>query len=424
MKITDTSAQDVVLAPKSKIRVIVFGLTAIMFLIVASWYALPLVSRWAQAQDSVPIERLRIATVSRGDFLRDVSVQGRVVAAVSPTLYASQSGTITFAVESGDSVKPQQILATIESPEIESQLMQEKARLASLHVELERQRILTRQQQLQNQKAEDSAAINLQAAVREMSRAEQAFTQGALIEVDYEKAKDDLQTAQLLHKHSLLDAELDAERMAFELQTRELSVEQQELLVADLDRQVKDLSILSPVDGIVGNLTVDQKTNVAKNQPVLSVVDLSAFEVEVQIPESYADDLAIGMQAQVRTGASLLNATLVAVSPEIIENQVTGRVRFTDPTPLGLRQNQRLTTRILLEERFDVLMVQRGQFINSGNGRTAYVIEDGVAYRRPITIGATSLSNVEILEGLEQGDRIIVSSTDTFNSADSVLINY
>jgi len=301
--------------------------------------------------------------------------------------------------------------------------LQEQAQLSSLRVELDRQRITTRQQQLENQKTEDSASITLKAAQREMNRAEQAYTQGALTEVDFVKAQDDLLTAELMHKHSLMDRELDNERLEFELQTRQLSVEQQELLVKDLQRQVQELDIQSPVNGIVGNLAVDQKTNVAKNQAILSVVDLSAFEVEVQISESYADDLAIGMQAEVRASNDMYDATLVAVSPEIIENQVTGRVRFSGQVPAGLRQNQRLSTRILLEEKFDVLMVQRGQFFDSGNGRVAYRIEDGIAYRTSILTGATSLNNVEILEGLDSGDTIIVSATDQFNGAETVLIN-
>ena len=68
-------------------------------------------------------------------------------------------------------------------------------------------------------------------------------------------------------------------------------------------------------------------------------------------------------------------------------------------------------------------MVQRGQFFDSGNGRVAYVVEDGIAYRRSILSGATSLNSVEILEGLNAGDTIIISSTDSFNGADTVLIN-
>jgi HlyD family secretion protein len=423
MKISDTSAQDVVLEPKSNNTKILLSSAGLVLLVVSGWFLAPTIQRWSLAEESVSSERLRTAAVTQGNFVRDISVQGRVVAAVSPTLYATQTGTITFDVESGDSVNVGQVLASIDSPEIQNQLLQERSRLSSLQVELSRQRITTRQQQLENQKDQDAATIALKAAQREMSRAEAAFSQGALTEVNYNKAEDDLQSAELLHKHSLLDTELDNERLVFELQTQELSIEQQELLVADLTRQVDELNILSPVSGIVGNLTVDQKTNVARNQPVLSVVDLSAFEVEVLISESYADDLAIAMQAEVRAGSQVYLSTLVAVSPEIIDNQVTGRVRFNDSVPEGLRQNQRLTTRVLLEEKLNVLMVQRGQFFDSGNGRVAYVIYDGIAYRRPIVTGATSLNSIEIVDGLLPGDTIIVSNTDSFNSAETVLIN-
>lgn len=422
-KISDTSAQDITLAPKSNSAKYLYSGAGIVVVAIAAVFLSPIVERWSLAEQSVSAERLRIASVIKGDFIRDISVQGRVVAAVSPTLYASQAGTITFTVDSGDEVRVGEELATIDSPEIQNQLLQEKSRLSSLEVELNRQHITSRQQQLQNQKAEDSSTIALTAAQREKSRAEAAFSQGAMTEVDFEKTQDDLLSAQLLHKHSLLDTELDAERLAFELQTSQLNLEQQRLTVDELNRQVGELRIISPVSGIVGNLSVDQKTNVAKNQAVLSVVDLSAFEVEVQISESYADDLAIGMQAEIRAGSNSYDSTLVAVSPEIINNQVTGRIRFNGSVPEGLRQNQRLTTRILLEEKKNVLMVQRGQFFDSGSGRVAYVVEDGVAYRRSINTGATSLNSIEILAGLSAGDSIIVSSTDIFNSADSVLIN-
>ncbi len=423
MKISDTSGQDVVLQPRSRTPLFAAAGALVVVLIVAGWFAVPAIQRWLMAEESVAAERLRFAEVRRGDLVRDVSVQGRVVAAVSPTLFAPQNGTVTFMVESGDSVHQEQVLANIDSPEIQNQLLQEESRLSSLRVELQRQRITTRQQELENQKEQDAASIALQAARREMNRAQQAYEQGALTGVEYEKAQDDLQSAELLHKHALLDTELDNERLAFELQTRELSVEQQELLVADLSRQVNELNILSPVDGIVGNLVVDQKTNVSRNQPLLSVVDLTAFEVEVQVSESYADDLAIGMLAEVRAGSQIYPATLIAVSPEIIDNQVTGRVRFDGKVPEGLRQNQRLTTRILMEEKPGVLLVQRGQFYDTGNGRVAYVVEDGIAYRRQVVTGATSLNAIEILEGLAPGDRIVISSTDVFNGAETVLIN-
>ncbi len=423
MKISDTSSQDVMIAPPRRSSLVLKLALASAILLSGIWLLAPSVQRWSQAEAAVSADRLRTATVSRGDFIRDISVQGRIVAAVSPTLYASQAGTITFAVEAGDSVSEGDVLATVDSPEMRNSLLQEQSRLISLQVEADRQRITSQQQQLENQKALDSAAIALKAAQRELDRVQRAFDLGAINAVELDRARDNLENSEVQHKHAELDFALDNERLQFEQQTRQLAVEQQQLLVADLGRQVDELTLRSPVTGIVGNLLVNQKTSVTRNQPVLSVVDLTAFEVEIQIPEAYVADLALGMSAEVRNGSELYQATLVAVSPEIVDNQVNGRLRFSDLAPAGLRQNQRLGTRILLEEKHDVVVVPRGQFVDSGNGRIAYVVRNGVAYRTPIVMGATSLSHIEILEGLSPGDTIVVSSTDLFNSAETVLIN-
>ena len=99
------------------------------------------------------------------------------------------------------------------------------------------------------------------------------------------------------------------------------------------------------------------------------------------------------------------------------QNQVTGRVRFGKEVPAGLRQNQRVATRIVIESRDGVLKVERGPFVDSGGGRVAYLVQDGLARRKPIKLGATSISAVEIAAGLKEGDQIIVSGLDSFQNA-------
>ena len=144
---------------------------------------------------------------------------------------------------------------------------------------------------------------------------------------------------------------------------------------------------------------------------------------DAQIPESYADDLAIGMQAEIVIGNEKYSGQLVAVSPEIVASQVRSRIRFSGNMPPNIRQNQRLTTRVLLEERPAVLTLQRGQFLETGGGRVAYVLrDDEIAERRQISIGGRSLSAVEITSGLQEGDRVIISSIDQFRGAETVLI--
>ena len=423
LSIADTSAQDVPLAPRDPRRkyVILAGIAiAVVALVVL---AAPAVNRWANATVSVPFERIRIATVVRGDLVRDVSVQGRVVAAVSPTLYATASGAITLNVDAGEQVVAGQVLAAVESPELTNQLEQAEASLAQRKIELERQRIDTRQQALEKRKAADLAEVTVVAARREMRRAEEAKKRGVIPLIDYEKAEDDLRNAELAYEHARSDADLHDERLAFELRASEFEVSTQELVVEDLRRQVYELSIKSPVSGIVGDLLVDQKAAVSRDMPVLAVVDLSRYEIDVMIPETYADDLAIGMAAEIMTGGQTYGGQLVAVSPEVVNNQVASRVRFVGDSPTGLRQNQRLTTRILLAEYSGVLMVQRGQFLDSGGGRLAYVVtDDRVAERRQIQTGARSLGAVEIVDGLEPGDTIVISNLDPFRGADTVLL--
>ncbi|MDH3779101.1 MAG: efflux RND transporter periplasmic adaptor subunit, partial [Gammaproteobacteria bacterium] len=290
-------------------------------------------------------------------------------------------------------------------------------------MELERQRIESRQLALEKRKAADLADVALVAAKREKRRADEANRLGVIPEIDFEKAGDDLRNAELAYKHAVADADLFDERLAFELRASEFDVGRQELLVADLRRQVDDLSIKSPVSGIVGDLLVDQKAAVNRDTPVMAVVDLSRFEVDAQIPESYADDLVIGMTAEVQVGGERFAGQLAAVSPEIVNNQVASRIRFKDATPGNLRQNQRLTVRVLLAEYNDVTMVQRGQFLDSGGGRIAYLVtEEGVAQKRQIETGARSLGAVEIVAGLQPGDTIVISNLDAFRSAETVLL--
>ncbi len=391
--------------------------------VVATWFLAPAVERWATATVTVPLDRLRLAEVTRGDLVRDVSVQGRVVAAVSPTLYATAAGSITLQVDAGASVDEGQILAVVDSPELNNRFRQAESALEQLVIELARQRIVSRQQALEKRKAADLADVALVAANREKRRADEANAVAVISVIDFEKAQDDLRNAELAHAHAVADADLFDERLAFELKAKELEVQRQEMIVEDLQRQVDDLSIRSPVSGVVGDLLVEQKAAVARDTPVLAVVDLSRFEIDAQVPESYADDLGLGMAAEILVGNERYAGQLVAVSPEIVSGQVGSRIRFTGRMPENIRQNQRLTTRILIEERPDVLMVQRGQFLESGGGRIAYVMDgNGLALRKTIDIGARSLSAVEINAGLNEGDLIVISSIDQFRSAESVLI--
>jgi HlyD family secretion protein len=106
----------------------------------------------------------------------------------------------------------------------------------------------------------------------------------------------------------------------------------------------------------------------------------------------------------------------------VVGGEVESRLEFVGKMPDGLRQNQRLTARVLVDEKPDVLLVERGPSLEAGGGRTVYFVRDGVAERRPLVMGAVSLAAIEILSGAGAGDRLVISGADAFGDAERVRI--
>lgn len=421
--IRDTSAQDRVIdnAPRRRRRRwLTLGIGALLVIGAAAAY--PALTRWLSAEQSVARAQLQFAAVRRGNFVRDVSVDGRTVAAIQPMLYSSAQGTVTYQAEPGDVVKKGQVLAVVESPGLSNELKQEQSRYQSLDAALAQQKVSARNQQLENQQRVDLTAVKLEAAQRELKRYKAVVDQGIISRKDYDAAKDDVALARLEHEQAIQQARLQKQGLAFELKTKQLELQREKLALQDLQRRADRLTVRSPVDGIVGAREVGQNAVVTQNQPLIRVVDLSAFEIEAQIPESYADNLRNGMGAQIAIGNQTYAGKVTSVAPEVKDGQVTARIRFAGTPPSDLKQNQQVAVRIVLESIANTLMVQRGPFLDSGGGRVAYLVHDGVLSRRSIKTGAVSVNKVQILSGLEPGERIVISDTSDFNSAKTVLI--
>ena len=382
-----------------------------------------LVAAWAGTSHSVNASRLRIAEVARGTLVRDAAVNGRVVAAVNPTLYAPATALVTLKVKAGDSVKKGDIVAVLESPDLSDELKREQSSYEQLQAEVAHQGILAKKQKLTAQRDADQAEIDRVSAQRTLQRIEGAGELGVVGKIEYMKAQDAVRSADIRSKHAAQAALLENEDVGLELKTKQSQLERQSYVLAGLKRKVDDLQIRAPVNGIVGTLSVSDRSAVALNTPLMTLVDLSVLEVELEIPESYVADLGLGMRAELTIGDVKANGKLSAISPEVVKNQVLARVRFDGPQPEGLRQSQRISARLLIEEKPNVLLVPRGPFVESEGGRFAYVVENGVAVRRPIQMGGTSVTAVEVLNGLKAGDKVVIAGTDSFNNAARISIN-
>ncbi|GCF89172.1 HlyD family efflux transporter periplasmic adaptor subunit [Shewanella sp. NKUCC05_KAH] len=419
--IKDTSGQDTVLVPSTskrlKLPLIIGGCALLVSALVWASLGSDSVSKSLSRSD------ITTAKLFVGTLTRDVATTGKIVAANAPILYSTEEGTVTLLSNPGDTVNKGDVVAKLDSPRLTNQLAQAKSLLAGMESALERAKLDARRDQLQAYQTLDIATVDLEAADRESRRGEELIQSQLIGQIDYEKGKDDLHKAKLKFKHAEQEVALTKDTLTFEIKNKALEVERQTLAVRELERQVDALNIVAPVNGIIGNWITEQKTRLSANQPILTVVDLSAYEAELAVPESYADDLGLGMEVELSFGSIKLMGKLSSISPEVRNREVTARVQFDQSDSLTLRQNQRISARVLLEHRPNVLMVKRGAFMTSGGGNVAYQIEGDLASRREVKLGSTSLSQVEVLDGGKAGDEWVISSVDPFNHAEQVRIH-
>ena len=262
----DTSAQDKHLTPPARLWQGPAFLVGGVALIAAMVLGLPALARMFGSDQSVGINRLSLAEVKYGPLTRDIAGEGKVVAAVSPTLYAGSAGTVTLAVQAGDAVQKGQVLVRLASPELVARLGQERSNADALQSEMLRAEADARQQRAQAQSALETAAIAHKTAQNDLARQKQAFEAGATARMQVDQAQDVLERAQVALKQAQQLQGLKDEASKFELQAKRQAFERQQMVVRDVQRQQDELAVRSPVDGQVGQLFVSERMSVARRQ--------------------------------------------------------------------------------------------------------------------------------------------------------------
>jgi HlyD family secretion protein len=421
--IENTSSMDRAVAPGSAFtrpRMIAGG--AVLVVLLALAIAFPAIRRWSRADRVVDGSTLSIGTVTRGDLVRDVSVQGRVVAALHPTLTTPAQGIVSLRTKAGSVVRRGDVLAVIESPELRSSLEQSRAQLLSLRTDYDRGKISGSQSDARLRQQASLAQVRLEAAKRGLHRADLLRNAGILSGPDYERAQDEVHVAELELAQAQREIGLNHETVDFDVRSRKLQVDRQQSATDEMQKRFDGLTIRAPFDGMVAAITVNEHDSVAPNQGILTVINLSSLELEITIPEEYAADVKIGTPLMIGYGNGEHAAHITAVSPEIVGNQITARAVPDEQWPAGLRQNQRVSARLVFESKKNVLKLPRGAFVEASGGRSAYVVDGAMASRRPIALGSVGASEVEIVSGLREGDRVILSDTSPFNNVNSLIL--
>lgn len=382
------------------------GLLLLMGILAKSW------SRQLATDRNVARESLRLAPVMRGDVRREFSAEGTLVVASSPTLYSTAEGIVTYRVKAGDAVAQGDLLLSIDSPSLSSEQVRAQAALGQLQAELTRLVLTLKQTTIADVQALEKSQLQLRTSQRNFARFQQGFNEHFVSRLEFEKAEETLQLAQLVARQLPETQRLNRNIVQAQMEGLRLQLASQQAVVDELQRRLEGLNLRSPVTGQVGSLALKQQAAVSQFAPLITVVDLSRFEAVVSVAESYAKELLTGMPVSLSLQEGQSQAgQIVAIAPEVNAGQINLRLGFSQGQPANLRQNQRVSAQILLERKPQVLFLPNGLYLDADHGRSLFVVRGNTAERVPVALGARGLRQVEIQQGLVEGDEVIVSDT-------------
>jgi HlyD family secretion protein len=383
-------------------------------------------SRLAPAAPQVEKGSVWIDTVKRGPMLRQVRGLGTLVPEEIRWIPATTEGRVErIVVQPGATVKPDTVILVLSNPELELQALDAEslwraaeAQYVELKVRLESQRL--------DQKA---------AAARVQAEYQQAKLRA---DADEELARSGL-IADITRKTSQVSAEELAGRDALEKQRLEIGLEavkaqlavqrgvvNQRRAEANLRRnQVRAQNVVAGISGVLQQLPLEVGQRVMPGVNLARVAEPGKLKAVIRVPETQAKDVLIGQEASIDTRNGVVPGRVIRIDPAVQNGTVTVDVTLTGPLPQGARPDLSVDGTIELERLSDVIYVGRpAQGQAQGQVGLFKLSEDGAgAQRVTVKLGRTSVSTIEVVEGLKPGDKVILSDTSAWDSFDRIRIN-
>ncbi len=380
-------------------------------------------SKLEPAPPSVESATVVSGEVKRGELVRNVRGSGTLAPEEIRQITAPVNGRVEKRyVKPGDAVREDTVLIEMSNPELERDLLDAQTQLVAAEAELENQRVQLRSQHL-NQKA-----------------------QAAAVRADYTRAKITAETDAALVKEGLASdrtyrlskntAEELAERAQIEQERLEIGSDSIKALIAvyearvrqfkalyDLRRkQFDSLKVRAGLNGVVQDVAAQIGQQVGVGANLARVADPSKLKAEIRIPETQTRDIAFGQRVTIDTRTGIIEGRVTRLAPAATQGSLLVDVGLEGELPKGARIDMNVEGTIEIEKLKDVLYVQRPAISQEQSAISLFKYVEGgrEAVRVQVRLGRSSVTDVEILEGLNLGDRVILSDTSQFDAANRI----
>ena len=368
---------------------------------------------------------LTVAEAVRGQFNDYVQVTGTVQPLTILQLSALESGIIEEKVlEEGAFVKRGDVIVRMSNPQLNIQILSSEADLAEQENFLRNTMVTLEQQKLDLQRERNQLNLDVQRKGRTARQYKRLFDEKLIAREEYLVAQEDYELAVRNRDLVIERQKQDSIYRSIQVKNLEESLESMRRNMALVRQKVDNLNVKSPIDGQIGTLDVVLGKSVVYGEKIGQINDLSAYKIEALVDEHYIDRVRTGLSASFKRQDNEYRLTVSKVYPDVKEGQFKADFSFSGEMPDNLRTGQTHYLSLELGQPSEAIIIPKGSFYQKTGGGWIYVVtpDGSKAYRREIRIGRQNPQYYEVLEGLEAGEKVIVSSYDTFGQNEMLIL--
>ena len=399
-----------------------FGALMVISLLAVTWAF----SRLKPALPGVERASVWVGEVERGSMVIEVRGNGTLVPEEIRWIAAATEGRVEqIPVLPGSSVQANTTLVVLDNPELEREALGAELQLQRAIAELEYLKVDLQRQLLTQQAQAASVQAQYLKGQLEAEKNEKLAEQGLCSELDLKLSRV---TAEELSKRHQLEQEslaMNSQSLQAQLAAKEAEVAQLRGLFELRTEQVGTLQVKAGIDGVLQQTPVEVGQQIKTGEILGKVAVPGRLKAELQIPETQAQDVQLGLLAVVDTRNGVVAGKVVRIDPAAREGTVTVDVRFTEELPPGARPEQNIDGTIQIDRLEDVLKIGRPVFAQPDTTIRIFQLikEEKEALRVPVRLGRTSVATIQVVEGLEEGARVILSDTSELDEFDRIRLN-
>lgn len=377
------------------------------------------------ASQTVEAASLNIAEVDYGEFNDYIRINGSAEPFSVVQLSPEEGGIVREkVVEEGAHVKKGDVILRLSNSSLDLQILNAESELAEKQNLLRNTQVTMQQDKLNNETEKVQLDMDTRRKQRTYLQYERLYEERLVSREEYLQAREDYEVSQ--RKYGLV-----TERLKQDSIYRTIQMDQMEDNLQNMCRNVllirerkEKLEVRATIDGELGLLDAELGQNIVAGQMVGQINDLSDFKVVAQLDEHYIDRVSNGLPASMERQGTRFAMKIRKVYPEVREGRFRTDLVFAGKRPENIRSGQTYYIDLQLGEPTEGVLLPRGTFYQATGGKWIFVVDkDGrKAYRRSIRIGRQNPQYYEVLEGLEKGEKVIISGYEAFKDNEVLIL--